>query len=276
MQLKSTTGILLQFCRSRPAMWWPFIRGWLQRQQSGVVPCVMPQAKRLLYLPLRDFYESYGFFSESRQGRRELSCFLDRLVPGDVFYDIGGFRGVYAMASKLKLNAEIKVHVFEPLARNVEAITRICALNHFADLEVVPLAVGDGAALAGKVHQGDRMLRLGDATASEAVQCRSVSLDQYVSQGAPPPSVIKIDVDGYELCVLNGARACLGRHRPRLWLEVHPDYLKGQGKSHEEVLEWLRRAGYTISFFDDHESPTWEKAFHVWCVQPRGSTHDNC
>src|SRR5882762_6473167 len=138
MQVKSSTGRLFQLCRSRPAMWWPYVRGWLQRKKKGVVPCIMPQAKRLLYLPLRDFYESYGFFAESKQGRRELSCFLNQLMPGDILYDIGGFRGVYAMASRLRLKDDIKVHVFEPLAANAEAIARICALNHFAGVEIVP------------------------------------------------------------------------------------------------------------------------------------------
>lgn len=270
MQVKRSTGRLRQLCRCRPALWGPFVRGWLRRKQTGVVPCAMPRAKQLVYLPQRDFYESYRFFVESGQGRRELGCFLDRLAPGDVLYDVGGFRGVYTIASKLKLNGDIQVHVFEPLVPNAEAITRICALNQLGDVEVVPRAVGDGSALAGKVHKEDGMLRLGDATATEDVRFVSISLDEYISHGALPPSIMKIDVDGYELSVLNGARNCLGRYRPRLWLEVHPGFLKAQGKSHEQVLAWLRQAGYDITFFADHKLPTWEKAFHVWCVSSRG------
>jgi FkbM family methyltransferase len=226
----------------------------------------MPQAKKLLLLPAEDFYESYGFFAESRQGRRELSSFLDKLTAGDIVYDIGGFRGAYAIASKLKLDRHVQVHVFEPVPRNSEAIRRICALNELTDVEIVPLAVGQGAAMAGKVHKGDGMLRLGDAAASEEMQFESISLDDYVAKGAPPPSVMKIDVDGYELQVLSGARHCLARHRPRLWLEVHPEFLAAQRRSHEEVLESLKQAGYDLIFFEDRELPTWKQAYHVWCV----------
>ena len=77
---------------------------------------------------------------------------------------------------------------------------------------------------------------------------------------------MKIDVEGYELSVLQGARHCLEKHRPRLWLEVHPNFLGAQGKSEEAVFQPLRQAGYALSFFEDHASPYRGVSFHVWCV----------
>jgi FkbM family methyltransferase len=251
-----------------PEMWWPFVCGWLQRHQQGTVPCILPRLGKLLRLPLPDFYESYVFFSEVKHGRAELGFFLDRLRPGSVLYDIGGFRGVFTVASKLKLNGDITVHVFEPLDINARAIARICELNQLTGVEIIPLAVGDGTPMAGKVNTatGVAMLRLGDVEASETQNIKSVSLDDYISQGAPPPSVIKIDVDGHELQLLNGAKNCLNKHHPDLWLEVHPIFLKAQGKTHEEVLNLLRNMGYAVSFFEDYHWPSWEGSFHVWCT----------
>ena len=77
---------------------------------------------------------------------------------------------------------------------------------------------------------------------------------------------MKIDVEGYEWGVLQGAENCLRQRRPRLWLEVHPGFLQAQGKSHEELLDWLRKIGYQLSFFWDSELPAAKKAFHVWCI----------
>lgn len=265
MRYKSLLGKLLQLRDAAPAMWRPFIVDWMQRRQKGVVPCVLPLADRLLYVPLPDFYEGYEFFCEKAQGRKELAAFLEKLRPGDVLYDIGGFRGVYTAASKLKMAGAITIHVFEPLKQNSEAIARICALNHFAGVEIVPLAVGEGDAISGKINSRDGMLRLGDPAAVEEVKFQSVSLDQFISQGASPPSIMKIDVEGYEWAVLRGAQQCLQKNRPRLWLEVHPNFLRAQGKTPEELLGWLKKIGYTISFFWDHELPAPEIAFHVWC-----------
>lgn len=133
-------------------------------------------------------------------------------------------------------------------------------------MEIVPRAVGDGTALAGKAHKGDGMLQLGDTTASEEIQFQSISLDEYVAKGALSPTVMKIDVDGYELCVLNGARECLAKYRPRLWVEMHPGFLAAQGKSQDDVLNLLRQTGYAICFFEDYDLPHAKISYHIWCV----------
>src|SRR6266487_1155382 len=114
MHLESCFGRLTQLRDARPGLWLSFVTGWLNRQK-GFVPCVVPGCRELLYVPLRDFYESYEFFCEQRQGRRELGYFITQLRPGDVLYDIGAFRGVFSAASKLKLQEDLSVHAFEPI-----------------------------------------------------------------------------------------------------------------------------------------------------------------
>lgn len=247
-------------------MWQPFIRGWLGRLHRDSVPCLLPGTAKLLHVPLRDFYDGYQFFCETGQGRKELTAFLARLKPGDVLYDIGGFRGVYSAASKLKLGNEIEIHAFEPLTENNRAITRICELNSFTNVKVVPEAVGAGETVSGAVSSSDGMLRFGDSRPAVAVKMHSISLDDYIQRGFASPSIMKIDVEGYEWAVLSGARECLERCRPRLWLELHPGFLQGQGKSWKELLDWLRSIGYTIDFFWDYNLPAAKIAFHVWCV----------
>lgn len=248
-----------------PACWAPFILGWIDRRRKECVPCVVPGCPGLLYLPARDFYDSYAFFCEDPQGRRELAFFMGQIKQGDVLYDIGAFRGVFSAACKLKLPQGVAVHAFEPIKKNIEAIERIRLLNHFMDFAIVPSAVGDGNPLP--ANELDDMLCAGDATKFPgAMEVRTVSLDRYVADGNPAPTIMKIDVEGYELQVLTGARECLNKHRPRLWLEVHPEFLKAQRKSPDGVLKILRQAGYEISFFDDYNSLSSEISYHIWCV----------
>jgi len=266
MRLESIRGKLTQLGRMPPALWPAFLTGWQGRRQNGFVPCAVAGCRKLLNVPTADFYESYGFFCEHYQGCRELDCFLGKLQPGDVVYDIGAFRGAYSMAARLKLDQAISIHAFEPLAKNVESIRRICALNHFTGIQINALAVGDGNSLTGRVNEQDAMLRLGDSqTSPTATDFPSISLDEYVAGGASAPTVIKLDVDGFELHVLRGARECLRKHRPRLWMEVHPVFLKAQGKSPDDVLKLLRVTGYTVLFFDDFNLPDSKFSYHIWC-----------
>lgn len=267
MRSKTIRGKLVQLREARPSLWWAFISGWLSRGRNGFVPAVVPGASRLLRIPCAEFYESYFFFCEVDIGRREVSFFLNQLGRTEVFYDIGSFRGVYAAMAKARLQDRLAVHAFEPLPKNYEAIQRIAALNAFRDFTVNPLAVGDGTALAGRVNEQDGMLRLGDNQAAAAeTKFQAVSLDDYIARGNPPPTIMKIDVDGFELQVLQGAQRCLRESRPRLWLEVHPGYLQAQGRTDEEVLKQLREIGYTLSFSEDKTWPTASIAYHVWCV----------
>jgi FkbM family methyltransferase len=258
---------LKQLRRAHPRLWFPFLRGWLKRRRTGFVPCVMPGCRNLLNVPANDFYESYSFFCEGAPGRGELGYFLERVAAGDVLYDIGAFRGVFSAASKLKWPTEVAVHAFEPIPQSVEAMKRIRALNHFSSFEIVPQAVGDGCLETAGVKTQDGMLHAGESSGpGEALRIRTLALDQYVADGHPAATIMKIDVEGYELQVLKGARHCLNTCKPRLWLEVHPGFLQAQGKSPEEVLSLLREAGYSISFFEDYNAPTSNISYHVWCV----------
>jgi FkbM family methyltransferase len=262
MRLKLLPGKIQQIIELPHVRWGSFIRGWLDRQKTGTVPCVIKGSGRIVQVPLRDFYETYGYFSEVSVGRREISFFLDHVMPGDVFYDIGSFRGAYSAAASLKSENRISVHVFEPLAKNVEAIRRICNLNAFTNFNISQMALSDGNTLSARITED--MIRASDAPTTALADFPSTSVDAYIACGNPPPTLIKLDVEGFELRVLRGAEQCLKRYRPRLWVEVHPDFLKVQGCSDEDVLKFLRQANYNITYYTDYFAGT-QAAYHIWC-----------
>src|SRR6202171_4736886 len=141
MRATSIPGKLVQLRNLPWPQWGQFIRGWLRREKLGTVPCVLPCSKRLLQIPRRAFYESYWFFSESKQGREELRFFLNHLRPGDVIYDIGAFRGAYAAAAKAAFEDSVEVHLFEPIQENLRTIEEVSRLNGFRRFQIVPKAV---------------------------------------------------------------------------------------------------------------------------------------
>ena len=93
----------------------------------------------------------------------------------------------------------------------------------------------------------------------------STSVDAHIAETGVHPSILKIDVEGFEANVLEGAQTCLASDRPRIWLELHPAQLAAQSHRWEDLLEQLRTVGYRVSIFPDFDLPTRELGFHAWC-----------
>ncbi|GAB5537192.1 MAG: FkbM family methyltransferase [Rubricoccaceae bacterium] len=81
-------------------------------------------------------------------------------------------------------------------------------------------------------------------TRSETVE--TISLDSLVAKHGLSPGFIKVDVEGAEARVLNGAQETLRRHRPVLLTELDDTLLKANGSSALEVFELLDRANYDL------------------------------
>jgi hypothetical protein len=79
----------------------------------------------------------------------------------------------------------------------------------------------------------------------DLLQVDVVALDDLVCRGlAPMPTVMKIDVEGWELEVLEGAQAILRDHPPRLILFEADCDERGEIRSQELPL-LLDKAGYS-------------------------------
>ena len=73
------------------------------------------------------------------------------------------------------------------------------------------------------------------------------TLDEDLAD-VPSVALLKIDCEGFEYDVLQGAAGIIKRHRPQLVLEVHPTQLENFGHSTEKVLDLVAR-DYELEFW---------------------------
>lgn len=149
----------------------------------------------------------------------ELLSYLDSLPPGAVYYDIGASNGIFALyAAALGL----QVYAFEPEAQNYALLEYNNFLNKNRDnwsLRTFNLAIGSqhslGTMYIAKYEAGGHMKILNKAIKVQESECflsehtqtiLTYDLDNLISKvGLMPPQHLKIDVDGSEVAVLQGA-----------------------------------------------------------------------
>ena len=168
-------------------------------------------------------------------------------------YDIGAFQGLLTLffASRAK-----RVVCFEPNTLNRKRLTENLTLNGIANVEVrkdgvgsrretlrmvgIPLMPG-GSSVDEK--RTENMLRSGVKTVVEEISI--VALDQEIPQaGLPVPDFIKIDVEGWEIEALRGARSTLQLHKPTLFLEMHGQTTREKRLKVAEIVAFLWEINY--------------------------------
>jgi FkbM family methyltransferase len=179
--------------------------------------------------------------------------FYDDYVSVDLFsftpsviYDVGSNAGLAAIYLHLRY-PEAKIFGFEPGIPE-----HVCAQKNYSanDLGTVfPVAVGDINGelpfFANERDSGGQKLvlsatqdKLDPLTSTE--MRRVVRLEDYVGEmDIPPPDLIKMDIEGFEVMALEGMGSLLNTARGII-METHGDNL------HQEVLNRLNGAGYQI------------------------------
>jgi len=173
----------------------------------------------------------------------EMLVWKQWLQPGDLFVDVGANIGIYTVYA-LDLGAQ--VIAVEPTP-NADHLRENVALNG-CTAEVVQKALSDRPGFVRMTQGLDSMNHLLlDGTGVE-VECTTLDLllGNRVANG------VKIDVEGAERLVLEGATSCLSEHRVRMlqleWAPARARNTLSEGR--DPVLRLLRDFGYAVYWPD--------------------------
>jgi FkbM family methyltransferase len=189
----------------------------------------------------------------------ELDGFLSRAADRRRLLDVGACHGLFSLAfTQGRPEAEALAVEPSPLAWNVlEANVR-----RNPGARVTPLRAAVGAEpgvlrMRFSWHHLEASPESTDDPGAISIPLRT--LDDVREERAFRPDVMKVDVEGYEIFALRGARRILGEDRPVLFLEAHPHRLRELGGSMQELWDLLADAGYRA--LDLHGSPVGAGAF---------------
>jgi FkbM family methyltransferase len=178
------------------------------------------------YLPISHAHVGSIAFGNLESSVQE--AMVRHLGRGGVFYDIGANLGFFAMlGAHLAGLHEGHVYAFEAAPENAEAIRHNAELNAIPNITVIAKAVSSHAG-RGRLQVVDdqswsKLEEYGEHPNTEQViEVELVAIDDLVGSGElPPPTLVKIDVEGAEIAVLEGMRQTIARHQPAIICELH-------------------------------------------------------
>jgi FkbM family methyltransferase len=182
----------------------------------------------------------------NRTEPEQLQAFTSALSQGQTFLDIGANVGLYTMLASRLVGQTGKVIAVEPDVRNLCYLYQHVCLNKSDNTTILPGACYDQCSLqtfySGSNNATGHLSSDGesDNTTSMLTPVLSVSIDEIVATLHVTPNVIKIDVEGAEMEVLQGGRKILDQAHPIIFLSTHSVELR------KNCLEYLRGIGYTV------------------------------
>lgn len=174
--------------------------------------------------------------------------------PGMIVYDIGANVGSTSLHLAKLVGEKGKVFSFEPDSKNFSIASINIQLNSASNLRIFNAGLGNSrqTAFQYNVNENNRgMMRiLPAAKASDGLEASPVeiyTLDEFTTEHQlPPPELIKLDVEGFELKALKGGRNLLSRYKPTLFIELDDNNLREQQNSASELVTYLINLGYHI------------------------------
>lgn len=178
----------------------------------------------------------------------------DILQPGGTAWDVGahvGFTSLLAVDVGAKL-----VVAFEPDPQNYKRLKKNYQNNYPDNIKPLPVAVSDTNGQSSFHSSSNSTSGINSLAKDERLEQNSTvetrSIDSLAAEH-PDPNVIKIDVEGAEQKVLEGAREVLDSSGPDLIIEVHTantggrvDRLRQHGGSPENLFDILINHGYSV------------------------------
>lgn len=191
-----------------------------------------------------------GYFEE-----KELDVFQALARDAEVFFDVGANFGLYSVLGCTSSD-RLVAYAFEPVEENVRLLERNIAASGLQQrIFVQPVGVSD--------HQGTAAIHMDDPTTHSLEfhpgrptrLVNTITLDGFTSEFGRGPDLMKIDVEGHEAAVIEGAWSMLAQYEPTLLLEFIPRVQKDV----DALIERLSRLFSSCFVIDEISGSVVEK-----------------
>lgn len=169
---------------------------------------------------------------------------------GDIFLDIGANLGWYSLVLGRNCPGS-RIFAFEPIPSTVEMLEKNIRLNALQNVESICMGMFNKADELNFLYapdvSGATSLKVTGQTRGrssiQSVTCHTTTLDIFCTERDIVPTLLKIDVEGAELMVVQGGHETL-QHTPIILMELLRKWSREFGYHPNDVFALLAEYGY--------------------------------
>jgi len=176
-----------------------------------------------------------------------------------VIFDIGSQTGCFTLLSKFLPHTTW--YAFEPIEEAANELKRNIKKNRIKQVTVSQCAVSNQKGIVnlklpldthwGLATLGDKLHRFKEY---QSRQVLSITLDEFVLENnIQRLDFMKIDTEGWEFFVLQGAKNLIQKYSPVILMELNEDNLIQTGISKENLYQFLEEINYRYEFFSEDD-----------------------
>lgn len=224
---------------------------WAISCQLGIPATVeIPKWKCKFFLPPKfRMSGSTGIFLLREEIEPEL-CYLDKLLgSGQVFIDAGANSGIYTVIGSRIVGESGKVLSFEPGKESFHNLEKNVKINSLTNVTLFQLALSntEGTARFYHIDNAPNSYSLGENTQESTgfEDVETTTIDSLLSrEDIQQVDVIKMDVEGAEEYVLQGAKNLLHQSKPKIIFEINQTAIARFNLSLYGSWNFLKELGY--------------------------------
>jgi len=182
--------------------------------------------------------------------KKETEFFKKLIERGQIVIDIGANIGYYTLMAAARVGKNGKVYSFEPFSSTFDLLQENIRINKFENVILSKIAVLDKEGtielhLSSVTNTGSTSISFPPNYSGKKENVKCITLDKFIKEKElKKVDIIKIDVEGAEVKVLNGMKKLLSTQSPKVLIEINEENLNALGSSKEDIYDFFKKLGY--------------------------------
>lgn len=185
---------------------------------------------------------SFWLWTHPDRTKEDEGFFVRFLKPGDVVIDAGANIGTLTLTASRVVGSGGHIFSFEPHPETFAFLKRNCSYNKCSNVELFQKGVGNTVTEARMINEYVKDINHIDPSGSISVSL--VTLDSVIPKEIKT-TLLKLDIEGYELFALEGASKIL-ENTEAVYVESSPKNFRRFNYSQADIVKFLEMRGFEV------------------------------